>query len=57
MCVCSSIKHSLKTGSGTLGPQNLVPRDPGTGIRDPETQNLETRTPRIELVTHRFLIS
>ena len=34
-----------------------MPWDPRTGILEPETQNPETRTPRIELVTHRFLVA
>ena len=51
VCVCSSIRHSLKTGPGTMEPQNPVPRDPRTGIRESGIHNLETRTPRTELVT------
>ena len=49
---CSSKWHSLKSGPETMGPDIQTPETGSLGLEacDPETENPESKTLRIELV-------
>ena len=55
-CPMSSANIKARLGHRTLWPGILAPKTLRLGTHYTETQNHETRTLRIELVTHRFRI-